>query len=118
MLQNKQICYQHSCGKPENNSAWTGFCHYSLIVLCRCLGLLSDFFKIRTIMTGTPVANRPYDIWAQIYFLDKGKSLGSDFLEFKRYTDLSNKLGNDREAREMFELTVASIFEKIIIFYI
>lgn len=74
---------------------------------------LADLFKIRTIMTGTPVANRPYDIWAQIYFLDKGRSLGADFAEFKRHTDLSNKLGNDDEARELFESTVAGIFEKI-----
>ena len=74
---------------------------------------LSDLFKIRTIMTGTPVANRPYDIWAQIYFLDKGRSLGEDFAEFKHHTDLSNKLGKDAEAREIFESTVASIFEKI-----
>lgn len=74
---------------------------------------LSDLFKIRTIMTGTPVANRPYDIWAQIYFLDKGQSLGEDFAEFKRHTDLSNKLANDADERELFESTVASIFEKI-----
>lgn len=74
---------------------------------------LSPLFKIRTIMTGTPVANRPYDIWAQIYFLDRGNSLGTDFAEFKRNTDLSNKLGNDREARELFELTVSGIFQKI-----
>lgn len=74
---------------------------------------LSDLFKIRTIMTGTPVANRPYDIWAQIYFLDKGQSLGEDFSEFKRNTDLSNKLGNNIEARELFESTVADIFTKI-----
>lgn len=74
---------------------------------------LADLFKIRTIMTGTPVANRPYDIWAQIYFLDKGRSLGTDFAEFKRHTDLSNKLGDDDEARELFESTVAGIFEKI-----
>lgn len=74
---------------------------------------LSDLFKIRTIMTGTPVANRPYDIWAQIYFLDKGKSLGKDFYEFKHHTDLSNKLANDEEARKQFETTVAEIFQKI-----
>lgn len=74
---------------------------------------LSDLFKIRTIMTGTPVANRPYDIWAQIYFLDKGKSLGEDFSAFKRGTDLSNKLGKDVAARKSFESTVAGIFEKI-----
>ena len=74
---------------------------------------LSDLFKIKTIMTGTPIANRPYDIWAQIYFLDKGRSLGEDFAEFKRNTDLSNKLGSDIEARKKFETTVAGIFEKI-----
>lgn len=74
---------------------------------------LSDLFKIRTIMTGTPVANRPYDIWAQIYFLDKGKSLGTDFATFKRTTDLSNKLSNDVEARRLFESKVSKIFEKI-----
>lgn len=74
---------------------------------------LVDLFKIRTIMTGTPVANRPYDIWAQIYFLDKGKSLGKDFYEFKRHTNLSNKLGEDSDAREIFENAVSGIFEKI-----
>lgn len=74
---------------------------------------LSDLFRIRTIMTGTPVANRPYDIWSQIYFLDKGKSLGEDFAEFKRHTDLSNKLGENCEARKLFESTVAGIFDKI-----
>lgn len=29
---------------------------------------LAPLFQRRIIMTGTPVANRPYDIWAQIYF--------------------------------------------------
>ncbi len=74
---------------------------------------IADFFKIRTIMTGTPVANRPYDIWSQIFFLDKGKSLGTDFSEFKSKTDLSNKLANDTVARKLFEETLAGIFEKI-----
>ena len=74
---------------------------------------LSELFKIRTIMTGTPVANRPYDIWAQIYFLDKGKSLGRDFDEFKHKTDLSNSLIDSAEARQKFEATVSEIFSKI-----
>lgn len=74
---------------------------------------LSDFFKIKTIMTGTPVANRPYDIWAQIYFLDHGQSLGTDFNEFKRATDLSNKLSNNVQAREKFESAVSNIYNKI-----
>ena len=50
---------------------------------------LSPLFKIRLILTGTPVANRPYDIWSQIYFLDGGKHLGTDFKEFKKTCDLS-----------------------------
>lgn len=74
---------------------------------------LSPFFKIKTIMTGTPVANRPYDIWSQIYFLDKGMSLGEDFASFKKQTNLSNDLGDDTRKRILFEESVSSIFDKI-----
>lgn len=74
---------------------------------------LAPLFKIRTIMTGTPVANRPYDIWAQIYFLDSGMSLGCDFKEFKKETDLSNDLAEGGIKRELFEGAVSSIFDKI-----
>ena len=74
---------------------------------------LSPLFKFKTIMTGTPVANRPYDIWAQIFFLDEGKSLGEDFSEFKRYTDLRNDFEDNEEERDKFEDAVASIYEKI-----
>jgi len=49
---------------------------------------LTDQFERRIIMTGTPVANRPYDIWSQIKFLDDGKALGNSFLEFKADLDL------------------------------
>ncbi len=64
-------------------------------------------------MTGTPVANRPYDIWAQVFFLDKGKALGDDFNEFKRNADLSNKLADDIDARMDFEDTVGGIYPKL-----
>lgn len=74
---------------------------------------LSTFFKIRVIMTGTPVANRPYDIWAQVYFLDQGVSLGEDFENFKRLCDLSNDLANNEERRSSFETTVSSIYDRI-----
>lgn len=74
---------------------------------------LSLLFKIRLIMTGTPIANRPYDIWGQIYFLDQGKSLGANFKDFKSQNDLSNDLGSDSSKRTDFEASVASIFEKI-----
>lgn len=74
---------------------------------------LSRSFKKRVIMTGTPVANRPYDIWAQIYFLDFGLSLGKDFSEFKKSTNLSNNLNSDDAKRKTFEESVSSIFSKI-----
>lgn len=74
---------------------------------------LAPLFQKRVIMTGTPVANRPYDIWAQIYFLDHGLSLGSDFSEFKRATDLSNKLAESSELQKHFEDTLSKIYNKI-----
>lgn len=74
---------------------------------------LAPLFKIRTIMTGTPVANRPYDIWAQVYFLDFGMSLGCDFSSFKQATDLSNDLADDEMRRQLFESAVSEIFDKI-----
>ncbi|MBO5422250.1 MAG: DEAD/DEAH box helicase [Fibrobacteraceae bacterium] len=74
---------------------------------------LRGLFKIRVIMTGTPVANRPYDIWSQIFFLDGGASLGSSFKEFKSNTDLANNLSQDNGARKDFENAVAQIWPKI-----
>ncbi|MBR2396980.1 MAG: DEAD/DEAH box helicase family protein, partial [Bacteroidaceae bacterium] len=74
---------------------------------------LAPLFKIRTIMTGTPVANRPYDIWAQIYFLDFGMSLGCDYKAFKQSTDLSNDLSDNTMKRSFFESSVSEIFDKI-----
>jgi SNF2 family DNA or RNA helicase len=74
---------------------------------------VAPLFKIRTIMTGTPVANRPYDIWAQIFFLDFGKSLGTNFAEFKKSTDLRNDLKKNDEKRHDFEDTVSGIYKKI-----
>ncbi len=49
---------------------------------------LSECFARRIIMTGTPVANRPYDIWSQIKFLDGGETFGESFDEFKKTLDL------------------------------
>ncbi|HYF83756.1 MAG TPA: DEAD/DEAH box helicase [Clostridia bacterium] len=74
---------------------------------------LSSKFVIKTIMTGTPVANRPYDIWSQIFFLDSGESLGTDFKSFKNITDLSNKLYEDDDKKEIFEDAVSDIYRKI-----
>lgn len=49
------------------------------------LQLRSDA-KRRYLLTGTPVANKPDDLWSQIFFLDDGAALGTTFEEFqKRY---------------------------------
>jgi SNF2 family DNA or RNA helicase len=74
---------------------------------------LSQQFHRRVIMTGTPVANRPYDIWSQIYFLDHGKSLGDDFSSFRKSIDLSNKLSGSIEMQNMFEQELSSLFKRI-----
>ncbi|MBE5930298.1 MAG: DEAD/DEAH box helicase [Lachnospiraceae bacterium] len=74
---------------------------------------LAPLFKIRNIMTGTPVANRPYDIWAQIFFLDMGESLGSDFSEFKKSTDLRNDFEVNNGALLDFQESVGAIYSKI-----
>lgn len=75
--------------------------------------LLAPLFKIRVIMTGTPVANRPYDIWSQIFFLDQGESLGLKFNAFKNECNLSNELVHNNARRDHFEDVVSHIFEKI-----
>ncbi len=79
---------------------------------------ISQYFKIKVIMTGTPVANRPYDIWSQVYFLDQGESLGKDFNSFKRGNNLSNKLEDDLVKQENFTVSISGIHSKIASFSI
>ena len=64
-------------------------------------------------MTGTPVANRPYDLWSQVRFLDGGKSLGCEFTDFKRTLDLTNELGRDKDRASAFANELEQLFEKI-----
>lgn len=52
---------------------------------------MASSFDRRIIMTGTPAANRPYDIWAQIKFLDGGEALGATFDTFRQQMDLPAK---------------------------
>lgn len=63
---------------------------------------LSDCFVRRIIMTGTPVANRPEDIWSQIWFLDRGTSLGDNYEAFATRVRLDKKLAGDATAQERF----------------
>lgn len=56
--------------------------------LARCFHSLASGFERRIIMTGTPSANRPYDIWSQIKFLDGGAALGDSYEAFREDHDL------------------------------
>ena len=64
-------------------------------------------------MTGTPSANRPEDYWSQVYFLDKGKSLGESFNTFKSKVKITNKLRNNNFERIKIENNVKNIFKSI-----
>ncbi|MCB2168422.1 MAG: DEAD/DEAH box helicase [Deltaproteobacteria bacterium] len=81
--------------------------------LTRTFFALAPLFKRRVVMTGTPAANRPYDIWAQIWFLDQGASLGNDFTTFKRSTNLSNELFDNEKLQNNFESALDQVFNKI-----
>jgi SNF2 family DNA or RNA helicase len=72
---------------------------------------LSLLFKRRIIMTGTPVSNRPYDIWSQIWFLDQGKSLGNDYSLFKSNVDLPKMPA--LEEKNQFETALEEIWTSI-----
>ena len=74
---------------------------------------LAPLFRKRVIMSGTPVSNRPHDIWAQINFLDNGASLGHDFAEFKRSVNLSNELTGVQSRQKMLEIQLGRIFRAI-----
>ena len=74
---------------------------------------LAPMFTKRVIMSGTPVSNRPYDIWSQIKFLDHGVSLGDDFGEFKRSVNLSNDLAGVESRQKALEIQLQGIFHSI-----
>jgi SNF2 family DNA or RNA helicase len=81
--------------------------------VAKTLHRLSGAFARRVVMTGTPVANRPYDIWSQIFFLDAGEALGKDFERFREELDLTNDLWADDARRAALETGLAGIFAKI-----
>ena len=80
-------------------------------LVAQALFELASSFKRRVIMTGTPVANRPYDIWAQIFFLDEGKALGDCYKQFKERYDLPKDIINYRN--KDYESSLANIYESI-----
>ncbi len=63
------------------------------------LSLRADAKK-RYIMTGTPVANKPDDVWSQMLFLDDGVTLGPTFDGFKRRYRLGTGYRNINDLRD------------------
>jgi SWI/SNF-related matrix-associated actin-dependent regulator of chromatin subfamily A-like protein 1 len=56
---------------------------------------LKDLAVKKIIVTGTPIANKPIDLWTQFFFLDGGNTLGKDFESFKKnyHVDFKNDVG-------------------------
>ena len=75
----------------------------------QALYVLAPLASRRIILTGTPVANKPEDLWGQFFFLDRGRLLGTDFKLFKArmnerspyYRDELNKLRTEIEANSI-----------------
>ncbi len=63
---------------------------------------LKDLAKKRIIISGTPIANKPLDLWTQFYFLDNGTLLGSDYNEFKKTYSIDLKDDDLHEQKEKF----------------
>jgi len=57
---------------------------------------LKKHSKKNIIITGTPVANKPKDLWAQFYFLDNGKLLGKSFKDFKKEFEVEIGMGRNK----------------------
>ena len=63
---------------------------------------LRNLAKKRIIITGTPIANKPLDLWAQFYFLDKGELLGDDYKKFEKKYSVNLKDINLPEQKDQF----------------
>lgn len=63
---------------------------------------LKDLAKKRIIITGTPVANKPLDLWAQFYFLDNGKLLGESYKDFEKVYSVDLKNDDVSEQKDRF----------------
>jgi SNF2 family DNA or RNA helicase len=71
---------------------------------------LRSLARKRIILTGTPIANRPEDIWSQFFFLDGGTLLGNDYISFKRRYGVELKGVQDTSK---FEINLQELRDKI-----
>jgi SNF2 family DNA or RNA helicase len=81
--------------------------------LTRAFFRVAPLFTKRIIMTGTPAANRPFDVWAPVFFLDSGKTFGTDFHTFKRQTDLSKDFQHNPVLFAQYQRKLAEVSEKL-----
>jgi SNF2 family DNA or RNA helicase len=70
-------------------------------------------FVRRVILTGTPIANRPYDLWAPVAFLDGGKALGQDFANFRSTLDLRNDFHARQDKALAFQQALGGVYDRI-----
>ena len=63
---------------------------------------LKDLAKKRIIVTGSPIANRPLDLWAQFYFLDNGNLLGDNYKKFEKAYSVNLKGDSSPEQEAKF----------------
>tara|TARA_B100000767_G_scaffold22107_1_gene19744 strand:- start:2980 stop:4440 length:1461 start_codon:yes stop_codon:yes gene_type:complete len=81
--------------------------------MSKALHHLAPHTSKRLIMTGTPVANRPFDYWSQIYFLDFGERLGTNFDKFRDDYDLRNDLNNSYASQLIFKNALKDLRERL-----
>ncbi|MDA9561518.1 DEAD/DEAH box helicase [Gammaproteobacteria bacterium] len=81
--------------------------------ISKSLHKLAPSCNRRLIMTGTPISNRPYDIWSQIYFLDFGKRLGQIFDNFRDDHDLTNNLYKSKSSQMIYKNNLEVLYKKI-----
>lgn len=120
------LCHYEVARKEERRlTAWLGSRRVAVIIdeaaklknpdaeLTKTFFRLSSLFSKRVIMTGTPVANRPYDVWAQVYFLDGGKALGTDFPAFKESADFDPDHEHDPDGFRAYQGRLSAINDQL-----
>lgn len=72
---------------------------------------LKDLAKKRIIITGTPIANKPLDLWTQFYFLDNGNLLGNNYKKFEKLYSINLKGDNLPEQKDRFNNLRKSFYQ-------
>ena len=62
----------------------------------KSLAYMHNHIKRMVLLTGTPAPNGLIDLWAQVYLLDRGESLGKTYTGFRDYY-----FEPDQRSREM-----------------